>query len=53
MPAGFDYREASSLGIQTIIALTEHQLAGKLDLNTNKGTEFQIRFKDTGYQERV
>ena len=53
MPEGFDYREASSLGIQTIVALTEHQLNGKLDLNTDKGTEFQIRFKDTGYQERV
>ena len=53
MPEGFDYREASSFGIQTIIALTEHQLQGKLDLNTDKGTEFQIRFKDSGYQERV
>ena len=53
MPEGFDYREASSFGIQTIIALTEHQLQGKLDLNTDKGTEFQIRFKDSGYKERV
>jgi len=53
MPKDFKYREANSFGIQTIIALTEHQLQGKLNLNTDKGTEFQIRFKATRYQERV
>ena len=53
MPDGFNYREAGSMGLRTVISLTEHQLQGNLDLITGKGAEFRMRFKETGYKERV
>lgn len=53
LPDGFDYRKARSMGFQTVIALAEHQLRGQLDLFTDRGTEFQIRFKEPSYKERV
>jgi len=53
MPDGFDYREADSMGLQSVISLTEHQLKGELDINTDKGTEFRIRLKKLSDEERV
>ncbi len=45
MPDGFDYRKTGSMGLKSVISLTEHQLQGELDLFTDKGTEFRIRLK--------
>lgn len=53
LPDGFDFRKSDTFGLQSVVALAEHQLLGKIELTTDKGTEFQIRFKETGYEERV
>jgi two-component sensor histidine kinase len=53
MPEGFNLREVDSFGLESAVALTEHQLLGEIDLITDKGTEFHIRFRATGYEERV
>ena len=57
LPAGFDFRQAESLGFQLITSLIENQMGGKIELtpNTqgavgaqnseNAGTRFVIRFK--------
>ena len=53
LPEDFDIRKSGSYGLQSVISLTEHQLQGNLDLITDKGAEFRIRFKEAGYKERV
>ena len=53
LPTDFDIRKSGSYGLKSVISLTEHQLQGKLDLMTDKGIEFRIRFKEAGYKERV
>ena len=45
MPDNFDIRESSSLGLQSVIALVEHQLRGIIEMRSNGGTEFVIRFQ--------
>ena len=45
MPMNFDFSDSDSLGIQIVKALAEHQLRGKLVLDSTKGTKFFIRFK--------
>ncbi len=53
LPEGFDYREAESMGFQTIVALVEHQLGGTINLINNKGTEYQIYFNEQLHPKRV
>ena len=43
-PAGLNFRETDSLGLQLVNMLTT-QLRGDIDLRTDKGTEFTIHFK--------
>ncbi len=45
MPDNFDIRESSSLGLQSVIALVEHQLRGIIEMRSNGGTEIVIRFQ--------
>jgi two-component sensor histidine kinase len=40
-----DIRKTKSLGLHLVTALAESQLHGKIDINREKGTEFQIKFK--------
>jgi PAS domain S-box-containing protein len=40
-----DFRNADSLGLKLVLMLAEGQLGGKVDLTSDKGTEFLIRFK--------
>jgi two-component sensor histidine kinase len=53
MPKGFDPRNTKSLGLQIIYSLAEEQLKGKVELNLEKGVEYQIRFSVPDRPERV
>jgi two-component sensor histidine kinase len=44
IPQGFDYRNASSLGLQLVHSLAA-QLDGQLQVEQSAGTVFQISFK--------
>ena len=45
IPEGFDLRNTDSLGLKLVFLLAEEQLKGKVDVNRNDGTEFQIIFQ--------
>ena len=45
IPKDMDIRETKSLGLHLVTALAENQLHGKLILNRDRGTDFQIVFK--------
>ena len=53
LPEGFNYRQAHSFGLQSALALVEHQLRGTINVNTAKGLVWQIRFKEPVYMERI
>ena len=44
-PEGIDFRETDSLGLQLVTNLVE-QIEGSIELDTGRGTEFRIRFKE-------
>jgi two-component system, sensor histidine kinase PdtaS len=44
MPEGFDYRKQGHLGLQTVVALGEGQLHGKVDLARGKGLTWTLEF---------
>jgi two-component sensor histidine kinase len=46
LPADFDWRNTSSLGLKLVMNLAEIQLGGSLDVHTQNGTCFRIEFKD-------
>jgi two-component sensor histidine kinase/PAS domain-containing protein len=53
MPDGFDFRSQDTLGIQTILGITEHQLQGNAQFKVDHGVSCQIRFKDIFHAPRV
>ncbi len=44
LPSGFDLSRVSSLGLQLVRGLVEHQLAGTCEVHVNGGTTFAIRW---------
>jgi len=48
-----DFRNTETFGLQLITDLVEHQLAGEIEINQDKGTEFRIRFKYLNSSERI
>ena len=46
-PENIDFRNTASLGLQLVNTLVE-QLEGKIELERNEGTNFIIRFRETG-----
>jgi len=50
-PRGLDFRNTESLGLQIVIALTR-QLEGAIELTTDNGTAFTIRFGELHYKQR-
>ncbi len=44
LPNDLDIRKTTSLGMQLIIALVEHQLGGRIEITRNPGTTFSIFF---------
>lgn len=47
LPENIDFRNTSSLGLQLVNILVE-QIEGSIDLVRGAGTEFRIRFRETG-----
>lgn len=47
LPENIDFRNTSSLGLQLVNILVE-QVEGSIDLVRGTGTEFRIRFRETG-----
>ncbi len=45
IPVDIDIRKTKSLGLNLVTALAENQLHGRIILNRERGTEFQINFK--------
>ncbi len=50
IPVNFDIMESTSLGLQLVTNLIQHQLSSEFNLNRSDGTEFKIRFKEMTYQ---
>jgi two-component sensor histidine kinase len=46
LPSDLDYKNPDSLGLELVNTLTT-QIGGKLELNTQNGTEFIITFKES------
>ena len=44
MPKGFDWHKAKSMGLKLVKTLTENQLDGSIDMESNNGTKFTIKF---------
>ncbi len=53
VPDQFDFREQDTLGLQSIIALAEQQLRGRITFAGEHGVACTIEFTDTLYTERV
>jgi two-component system, chemotaxis family, CheB/CheR fusion protein len=46
LPAEYDPKKATSLGLKLVNFLARHQLRAKIEVNTEKGTEYIFRFSD-------
>lgn len=44
LPAGFDWKNAHTLGLQLVILLGHHQLNGQIEIKGAEGTTFCLRF---------
>ncbi len=53
LPENMDIKNAESLGLRMITNLTERSLHGKVNINRDNGTEFQIIFKEKEYTDRI
>jgi two-component sensor histidine kinase len=53
IPDELDPRSTSSLGLRLLTTLSENQLNGKMRLWKNKGTEFELIFKEIKYEKRI
>ncbi len=53
IPENLDIKKADSLGLRMITNLTERSLHGKVTINKDNGTSFQIIFKEKEYKDRV
>jgi two-component sensor histidine kinase len=52
LPKDIEFNKIDSLGLLLVNNLTD-QIDGKIDINTNNGTEFKIKFKELKYKERL
>ena len=53
LPAGHDYRGGDTLGLQSVVALVEHQLSGRIEHVAGPGASFRIQFKDVQQKKRL
>jgi len=44
MPKDFDWKKSDSLGLKLVRTLVENQLDGSIDMESNNGTKFIIKF---------
>jgi PAS domain S-box-containing protein len=47
-----DFRETDSLGLQLVVSLVD-QVEGSIELDTSRGTEFRIRFRELKYRQKL
>ncbi|MGC9349836.1 MAG: PAS domain-containing sensor histidine kinase [Anaerolineae bacterium] len=54
-PTGFDFRGSSTLGLQTVLGVAEHQLQGTVSFTSypDKGVTCRVRFPHDVYRPRV
>ena len=52
-PAGFDFRGQTTLGLQMVMTIVEHQMLGQVRFANNQGLTCTIEFPDTLYAERI
>ncbi len=52
LPKDLDFHTAKSLGLRIVKELTESQLKGRLEIKSEKGTEFRIIFQDRNQPKR-
>jgi len=52
-PEGFDLKKDSKLGLETIRALVEQQLMGKMEIEDKNGLLFRFTFTETLYHPRI
>ena len=53
LPDGYDYRTGTTLGLQSVVALVEHQLSGSIVREGTEGTAFRIQFKAPRQKTRI
>jgi PAS domain S-box-containing protein len=53
LPKGFDVKKDSKLGLETVRALVEQQLMGKMEIENNNGVLFRFTFTETLYHPRI
>ncbi len=53
LPEMFDFRKSTGFGFQMIVDLVEYKLMGNIELIRDRGTTFQISFKEIKYKERM
>ncbi|MBF0559411.1 MAG: PAS domain S-box protein [Nitrospirae bacterium] len=53
MPQNINLKKTESLGLTIVRTLVVSQIKGKLEMQTNKGTAFIIKFKDKGLPART
>lgn len=51
-PEDIDFRETDSLGLQLVVSLVD-QVEGSIELDTRRGTEFRIRFRELKYKQKL
>lgn len=53
LPADFDMAQQNTLGMETIEAITIHQMGGTISRDNTNGLAYRIEFSDSLYTERV
>jgi PAS domain S-box-containing protein len=53
MPPDTDITKTESLGLKLVSTLAEGQLEGSLDVSSEQGAEFRIRFRELDYSSRI
>ncbi len=53
VPGDLHLEQSDSLGLQTVVGIIERQLQGDINLETDRGVAWQIRFRDLLYSPRV
>ena len=53
VPAGFDFRNTGTFGLQAVVLIAGHQLQGKFTFEDKDGVNGRLCFRDDLYQERI
>ncbi|AKB18546.1 MULTISPECIES: histidine kinase dimerization/phosphoacceptor domain -containing protein [unclassified Methanosarcina] len=51
-PEDIDFKETDSLGLQLVVSLVD-QVEGSIELDTSRGTEFRIMFRELKYKQKL